>query len=346
VLQVIDLRSDTVTRPTPAMYAAMNCAPLGDDVLGDDPTVQRLEAMAAERLGKEAGLFVPSGTMGNLLAARLFARPGDQVVCETRAHLYRTSVLAMASANPIALVGDKYGRMNLDELAVALKPDPYTDAAALMCLENSFNGAGGSALSVDYVSAAAAVAHERGVPVHLDGARLFNAAVALGVPAEAIARHADTVMFCISKGLSAPVGSLLVGTRAHIAQARHLRHLHGGAMRQVGILAACGIVALESMVDRLAEDHANCRLIAEGMARIPGIAFDLDVVQTNLIWFDIAGTGIAGEAFCKALEAKGVLVIQVGPTAVRIATHKDVSREQALVALGAIQDTVKELGTT
>ena len=340
---MIDLRSDTVTRPTPEMYLAICSAPLGDDLLGDDPTVIRLQEMAAERLGKEAALFVPSGMMGNILAVKVSARPGDTVVCERRAHLYVTGCIATASANPAVMTGDRYGRLDFGELALALKPDSHSDLASLLCLENSFNGAGGTALPAAYIAGAADLAHARGVPVHLDGARLFNAAVALGVEAAELAKPVDTIMFCISKGLSSPVGSLLCGPRDLIEKAHRLRYMQGGAMRQAGILAACGIVSLERMVDRLAEDHANARLLAEGLAQIEGITVDLDVVQTNLVYFETAGAGIAAATLESRLEQQGVSVIAVGPTTVRVVTHKDVSRQDCVAALEIITRTLDEL---
>lgn len=339
---MIDLRSDTVTRPTPEMYAAMCSAPLGDDTLGagDDPTVQKLQEMAADRMGKEASLFVPSGMMGNLLALRLFVSPGDKVVAEYRMHAYKSAIMGLAGANPVALRGDKYGEIDSVELAATLAPNPYGSSAKLLCLENSFNGAGGTALSPEYIELAAGLAHTRGVPAHLDGARIFNAAVALGVDVKEFTKHVDTVMFCVSKGLSSPVGSLLAGPRDLIAEARKLRYIHGGAMRQAGILAACGIVSLETMVDRLAEDHTNARLIAEGLTQIDGVQVDLDLVQTNLIWFDIAGTGVSGAAFATGLHQRGVWLLAVGGTTIRLATHKDVSREDAETALRIITETI------
>lgn len=342
---MIDLRSDTVTKPTPEMYEAMCAAPLGDDTIGpgDDPTVYRLQDMAAERMGKEAGLFVPAGMMGNLLAVKLFISPGEKAVCDYRTHAYRASALAMAGANSVVLRGNKQGEMDMDELSAALRPNPYGPSAGLLILENSSNGAGGTALSPDYIGRVAGLAHSRGIPVHLDGARIFNAAVALGVDVKAFTQHVDTVMFCVSKGLSSPAGSLLVGPKDLIQQARKLRYIHGGSMRQAGILAACGIVSLEKMVDRLADDHANARLIAEGLAKTPGIEVDLDLVQTNLVWFDMAGTGTTGQAFADRLHARGVWLLALGPTTIRVATHKDVSREDALAALQIIREVVEEL---
>lgn len=342
---MIDLRSDTVTKPTPEMYAAMCNAPLGDDTIGigDDPTVHKLQDMAAERMGMEAAVFVPAGMMGNLLAVKLFVSPGDRVVCEYRAHLYKTSILALAGANSVDLHGNKYGEMDLDELAIAIQPSPHNAPAALLCLENSFNGAGGTALTPAYIGQVAQIAHHRDVPVHLDAARIFNAAIALGVDVKEFTQHADTVMFCISKGLASPAGSLVVGSEELILKARKLRYLHGGSMRQAGVLAACGIISLEKMVDRLADDHANARLLAEGLAEIEGVDIDLDLVQTNLIWFDIAGTGISAEMFASRLYEKGVWLLQLGPTTIRLATHKDVSREDAMAALAIIKQTVQEL---
>jgi len=337
---MIDLRSDAVTKPTPEMYEAMCKAPLGDDVIGEGnhPTVHKLQDMAAERMGKEAALFVPSGMMANLLAVKLFASPGDRVVCQDRAHIYQMSVLAMAGANSVALRTDKYGAIDSDELRIALQPNPHFSPAVLLCLENAANFTGGTVLTPEYVARVSSIAHEKGAAVHLDGARIFNAAIALGVDVKEFTRHADIMMFCISKGLSSPVGSLLVGSRALIEPARGLRYLHGGAMRQSGVLAACGIVSLEKMVERLRDDHVNARLIAEALAQIDGVTLDLDVVQTNMVWFDIAGTGLSGEQFVAGLEEQDVKVIQQGPTMLRITTHKDVSRQDALTVIEIIKD--------
>jgi threonine aldolase len=340
---VIDLRSDTVTKPTPEMYEAMCRAPLGDDTLGDDPTVRRLQDLAAERVGKEAALFVPSGMMANHFGVRVFTNVGDRVICEHRCHLYGASVLAVAGVQSVDLHGNRRGEMDLEELRIALRPRPQDAPAALLCLENSFNGAGGTALAPGYIASAAAVAHDLGVPVYLDGARIFNAAIALGVDATEFTQHVDVMMFCLSKGLGSPAGSLLCGPRALIDKARGLRYLYGGSMRQAGILAACGLISLEKMVTRLVEDHRNARLIAEGLATVPGIELDLDLVQTNLVWFDLAGTGISARAFVDQLGDKGVLAVQISPSVVRIATHKDISTESAIAALEAMRQTVDEL---
>ena len=340
---MIDLRTDGVTRPTPEMRQALATAPVGDDVLGDDQLVNQLQAMAAERLGKEAGLFVPSGMMGNLLGVRLFARHGLTVVSEPRNHLAQCAVPANCGGTVALVPGDKFGYMPLDALDLALASDAFGRPAVLLCLENSFNAAGGTALRPAYIEAAAGLARRRGIPVHLDGARLFNASVALGVEAAEIARPADTVMFCISKGLGAPVGSLLVGRRELIAEAAHQRHLCGGAMRQVGMLAACGIIALEKMVDRLAEDNANARMLGEGLAQIEELEIDLEVLQTNLIYFDVRRAGVTGAAFEAALTQAGVGNFATGPTQIRLVTHKDVSRQDCIDALAIIKRVVREL---
>jgi len=338
---MIDMRSDGVTRPTPEMRQAMATAPVGDDVLGDDQLVNRLQAMAAERLGKEAGLFVPSGMMGNLLGVRLYAGHGLSVVCDPRQHLAQCAVPATNGANMTPVMGDKFGYVPLDALDAALAMDAFGHKAALLCLEDSFNQVGGTALKAAYIEKAAGLAHARGIPVHLDGARLFNAAIALGVDAAELAKPADTVMFCISKGLGAPVGSLLVGRRELIAEAAHQRHLCGGAMRQVGMLAACGIIALEKMVDRLAEDNANARMLAEGLAQIEELEIDLEVLQTNLIYFDVRRLGVTGAACEAALTQAGLGNFAAGPTQIRLVTHKDVSRQDCVEALAIVKKTVK-----
>jgi threonine aldolase len=336
----IDLRSDTVTLPTDEMYAAMARAPLGDDVMGEDPTVRRLEEAAAARLGKEAGLFLPSGTMANLAALMAHTRRGDEVILEAESHIfyYEAGGLAVAGAlMPRTLRGVR-GALTPEQVADAIRPDDvHFPRTGLVCLENTHNRAGGTVLSVEQTQAVCAVAHAAGVPVHLDGARLFNAALALGVDAADLAAPVDSVMFSLSKGLSAPVGSMLVGSQAFIAAARRARKLLGGGMRQAGVLAAAGLVALERMVDRLAEDHAHARLLAERLAEVPGIAIDLATVQTNIVNFRTEPCGLEAAAFTARLRERGVLAGARDRWTIRLVTHRHITAADVEAAAAAVR---------
>lgn len=314
----------------------MVSAELGDDVYGEDPTVRRLEQLAAARVGKEAALFVPTGTMGNQVAVMTHARRGEEVVLDVGSHIYDAevgglAVLAGVQARPLASC---LGRLDPAHVEAAIRPDDVHFArTGLLCLENPHNGAGGTVTSVEQVRQLADVARRHGIPVHLDGARLFNAAVALGVPAAQLVAPVDSVMFCLSKGLCAPVGSLLAGSTAFVAEARRNRKLMGGGMRQAGVLAAAGIVALQSMVDRLGDDHAKARKLAEGLAVVPGLSVELEAVQTNMVY--VGTEPGAAAAVVAALAAVGVLINAVGPSRVRFVTHKGVDAdaiEHALVA--------------
>ena len=323
----IDLRSDTVTLPTAEMMRAMATAELGDDVYGEDPTVRRLEEIAAARVGKEAALFVPTGTMGNAVAALTHTRRGQEVIVGADTHVYEAEVggLAVISGLLARPLPCRQGHLDPGEVEAVIRPeDVHYARTGLLCLEDPHNAAGGMVTPPAMVAELAAVAHGHGVPVHLDGARLFNAAVALGVEAAELTEAVDSVMFCVSKGLGAPVGSLLAGREEFIAEARRNRKLLGGGMRQVGVLAAAGIVALETMVERLAEDHRNARVLAEGLAGLPGLVVDRDSVQTNMVYADTAPG--AAEEFVAGLRAAGVLINAVGPSRVRFVTHKDVDR--------------------
>jgi threonine aldolase len=344
IQNMIDLRSDTVTKPTPAMRRAMADAEVGDDVYGEDPTVNHLQESAAEIFEKEAAIFVPTGSMGNQTAVKLHTRPGAEVVIEERGHIFNFEMATMSAfsgalARPVRS-HDGSGILTWDEIAGAIhKNSAYYDApTGLIALENSHNLAGGSVLTRERTEDICARAHEMSLPVHLDGARIFNAAVALGETVAALARPADSVMFCLSKGLGAPVGSMLLGTRAFIDEARVVRKMLGGGMRQAGVLAAAGLIALEESPKRLPEDHANARLLAEGLAALPGVKIDPEKVVTNIVIFDVAETGMAADAICAQLRARGVLASGFG-SAIRMVTHYDVSRadiETALRELRAI----------
>ncbi len=287
----IDFRSDTVSWPTPAMRQAMANAPVGDDVYGEDPTVNRLEALAAEMVGKEAGLFVASGTMGNLTAILTHGRRGDGAIVGEDSHTFRAEAGGMAVLGgivPNPLPTDVYGRMNLTAVEKAIFPDdPHFPANRLILVENSYGAKGGYPIAPDYFQEIRHIADQHGLIVHMDGARLFNAAVALNLDPREITQHVDSVTFCLSKGLCAPVGSVLCGSQEFIQQARRARKLVGGAMRQAGILAAAGLVALTEMVERLADDHANARRLAEGLAQIPAIKLQPELVKTNMFFFTL-----------------------------------------------------------
>src|SRR5438105_5762041 len=329
--KMIDLRSDTVTKPTPAMRRAMADAEVGDDVYGEDPTVNRLQERAAEIFEKEAALFVPSGSMGNQIAVKLHTKPGQEVVIEERGHIYNFEMATMAAfsgALPRPIKShDGSGILTWDEIAGALHHNVayYTAPTALIALENSHNLAGGSVLTRDRTEDICSRAHKRNLPVHLDGARIFNSAAALGETVADLARPADSVMFCLSKGLGAPVGSMLLGTRAFIDEARVVRKMLGGGMRQAGVLAAAGLVALEESPKQLPEDHANAKRLAEGVAELPGVKIDPEKVITNIVIFDVAETGQTADAICVGLRGRGVLASGFG-SSIRMVTHCDVAR--------------------
>jgi len=328
--RVIDLRSDTVTRPTAAMRQAMAKAEVGDDVYGEDPTINRLEQRAAEILGKEAALFVPTGTMGNVIALKLHTMHGDEVVCDHRAHIldWELSMLAWFAGCLARPVHTEDGILRWATIEPALRvASGHNSGTAVINIENTHNMGGGTVYEVEEIDHICARAHERGIRVHMDGARIFNAAAACGHPPARIAANVDTIMFCLSKGLGAPVGSMLVGSAEAIARGRLYRKRLGGGMRQAGILAAAGLIALEEMPARLHQDHANARLLAERIARVPGIALDPATVHTNIVIFDIAGTGLTTDEFTARLEARGVLSGGVGGSRMRVVTHYDVSRE-------------------
>jgi threonine aldolase len=347
-MNLIDLRSDTVTKPTAAMRRAMAEAEVGDDVYGEDPTVNRLQERAAEMLGKEAALFVPTGSMGNQIAVKLHTRPGTEVVIEERGHIYNFEMAAMSAvsgalARPVRS-SDGTGVLAWEDVAAAVHGSDaayYVAPTSLVCIENSHNLAGGSVYTRAQTEEVCARAHDAGLPVHLDGARIFNAAAALEEPVAALAAPADSVMFCLSKGLGAPVGSLLLGTKDFIEQARRWRKLLGGGMRQAGVLAAAGLVALEETPPRLAEDHAKARRLAEGAAELPGVRIDPERVQTNIVIFDVSDTGLRSEEIAARLARDHkVLCAGFGP-AIRMVTHYDVSFDDIDAALTALRTVIR-----
>lgn len=327
----IDLRSDTVSRPTDEMRAAMAAAEVGDDVYGEDPTVNRLEEAAARKLGREAALFVPSGTMGNQIAIRLHTSPGQEVITEERGHIYNYEMAAMAAISGVLarpLAGED-GRLNWPQIQAAIRPKIYYRAqTGLITLENTHNMAGGTVYTQSQTDEICRRAREAGLPVHLDGARIFNAATALGTDVAALSGSCDSVMFCLSKGLAAPVGSVLVGSGSFIARARSVRKMMGGGMRQAGVLAAAGLIALEQMTHRLGEDHANAKLLAEMLSRIPELDVDPKKVVTNIIMVGIGRTGLDSGALAQRLKQAGLLVGVVDARTIRLLTHLDVAREQ------------------
>ncbi|MFY9535178.1 MAG: low-specificity L-threonine aldolase [Bacillota bacterium] len=340
----IDLRSDTVTQPTPEMLQAIISAQVGDDCSREDPTVNRLEAMAASRLGKEAGLLVPSGTMGNLVSVLAHTHRGDEVIMESECHIYYYevgSISAVAGVIP-RLVKGNHGVLDPDDLKKAIRgEDIHYPTPTLIAVENTHNRGGGTVTSVEQSRAICDVAKDRGLSTHLDGARIFNAAVALGVDARELAQPFDSVMFCLSKGLSAPVGSVVVGSREFIERARKYRKMLGGGMRQAGIIAAAGIVALETMVDRLEEDHINARYLGEGLAEISGIQVELETVQTNMVYFDVGELGFDSVSFLKELEMRKVRASLRPPTGVRMVTHRHISRENISYVLEVVEEIAK-----
>ena len=338
---VIDLRSDTVTEPTEEMREAMARARVGDDVLGEDPTVKDLEALAAEMLGKERGLFVPSGTMANLVAVMTHTQRGDEVLVEAEAHTYYYevgSISAVAGVIPRPIPG-RFGYIAPEQVRDAVRPpNVHFPIPRLLCLENTHNRAGGMPFSPEDMDAVCVAARELGLAVHVDGARIFNAAVALGVPASQLVRSADSVMFCVSKGLSAPVGSVLLGRAAFIERARRFRKMVGGGMRQAGVIAAAGIVALRTMVTRLATDHANARRLAEGMTRMPTLAVDLSRVRTNMVLVTVSGPMTAA-GVTERLKQEGILALSTGPSTIRMVTHRHITANDVDIALEAIRRT-------
>jgi threonine aldolase len=338
----IDLRSDTVTQPTPAMRRAMAEAVVGDDVYGEDPTVNKLEAAAARIFGRDAALFVPTGTMGNQIAIKVHTEPGQEIVCEERAHIldWEMGMSAWFSGCILRTLRGEDGVLSWQEIAKRIPAPSYARAqTGLIELENTHNMAGGTVTPVEVMEEICDGAHDRGIPVHLDGARIFNAAVALGRSVAEITRKVDSVMFCLSKGLAAPVGSMVVGSRTFIDQARSVRKALGGGMRQAGVLAAAGLIAIEEMPKRLHEDHANARALAEGIAQIPGIDIHPEKVRTNIVIFDVSGVGMTAEQMLLALRERGIIGSSVNPSTVRLVTHMDATRaacEQAVETVKAI----------
>ena len=351
---MIDLRSDTVTLPTPAMREAMYRAEVGDDVYGEDPSINRLQELAAERLGKEAALFVASGTMGNASAIMAHAGRGEAIIVGDQSHIYRYEVggaSTLGGSPMIVIPNEPDGMLNPHLITINMSDgsDEHSAPTVLLCIENTHNRCGGTVLNREQVETLNSLAHSHNMHVHLDGARIFNAAIALNMPVSELVRSVDSVMFCLSKGLSAPVGSMLVGSRAFIKRAHRVRKALGGGMRQAGILAAAGIVALEQMVDRMAEDHENSKLLAHGLADYPQIDVDVERVVTNMVMFSVrsAQQEPLSEAetmqFLAKAQEHGVLMGHIGEGKIRAVTHYGVDAEDIKTALAAIRRTLIDL---
>ena len=340
---IIDLRSDTVTRPSQEMRAAMAAAEVGDDVYGEDPTVNLLERRAAEAFGREAALFVPTGTMGNQIAIRLLTQPGQEVIAESRAHIldWEMATTAVFSGCLVRAVPADRGILTWKHIEPAIYArGAFRAATGLIEIENTANLAGGSCTPLDILKEIWAGAKERKLPVHLDGARIFNAATALGVDVKALTRGFDTVMFCLSKGLGAPVGSMLVGSAELMDRARLFRKALGGGMRQVGVLAAAGLIALEQGPGRLHEDHANARLLAESLVATEGASIDPDTVETSIVIFRLTGKRSAAD-LVERLKKRNILMIAVGPDTIRMVTHLDVDRAACVAAADALAEEIE-----
>ena len=345
-MKIIDMRSDTITLPTEKMRRAMYEAELGDDVYGEDPTVNELEQLAASMLKKETALFTTSGTMSNLLAVLTHTHLGDEVILGSEAHIFWYEVGGAATLGGVVMrtvANDEYGQMDLDAVEGAIRPkNIHYPQTSLLCLENTHNRCGGTILTPDYTSTIAGSAHKHGLRVHLDGARIFNAAVALDIPASELVKPVDSVCFCLSKGLSAPVGSLLCGTNEFVEKARKWRKMIGGGMRQAGVIAAAGIVALQEMVSRLADDHANAKRLVYGLSHIPGITVWPDRTQTNIVMFE-APPDVSISEFIRQLDLRGIKVLYRGGLRFRAVTHWMVTEADIDEALERINQLVREL---
>jgi len=329
-MKYIDLRSDTVTMPTQEMREAIYRAEVGDDVYGEDPTINKLEEMAAAMLGKEAAMFVTSGTQGNQVCVMTHTRPGDEIILEEKCHIitYEVGGIGYLSGVQARLIKSPHGAMNPEDIEAAIREDDiHQPRTSLICVENTHNRAGGTVIPMDMMQKTYEVAHKHNVPVHMDGARIFNAASYLKVPAKEIAKYADSVMFCLSKGLCAPVGSMVVGSKKFISRARKFRKMMGGGLRQAGFLAAAGIIALEKMTERLQQDHDNARLLAEGLNAIPGIRIDMDTVQTNIVICDIGGLRMTGGKLSHMLFERGIKVNGGSSPSVRFVTHHGIEKQ-------------------
>ena len=348
-MRTVDLRSDTVTQPTPTMRQAMADASVGDDVFGEDPTVNRLEEMAAERLGKAAALFVPSGTMANLVGQLTHCGRGDEIILGDQSHAFfyeQGGSAALGSIHPRTVPNRPDGRLAIQDIEFAIRTDNvHFPRTRLIVLENTHNRCDGRPLDVAYMQSVGELARKHKLKLHVDGARLFNAAVALGVEAGDLVVDADSVSICLSKGLAAPVGSVVCGSSEFIAEARRTRKVLGGGMRQAGVIAAAGIVALSEMVDRLADDHANAKQLAEGLADLDGLSIDPDRVRTNIVYFETTEEDMTAEMLAKKLDAEGVRVLPTSPTQLRAVTNYHVTSDDVDYVLTAFRRVLESSGS-
>lgn len=337
----IDLRSDTITQPTPAMRQSMLKAQVGDDVFGEDPTVKKLEGLAAEITGKQSAMFVPSGTMANLICLLTHCQRGDEVILGDQSHIFyyeQGGSAAIGGIHPRPAPNLTDGRISLEDLADAVRADDiHFPKTRLIALENTHNRCSGSPLPAEYLQQVALLASRLGIKLHIDGARLFNAAVALGVEAKTLADPADSICFCLSKGLAAPVGSLVCGSHDFIVRARRNRKVLGGGMRQAGILAAAGIVSLNEMIPRLAQDHVHARQLAQGLAQINGISVNLDLIKTNIVFFDIIPSGISAACLSASLAEHGIYMLPFGSNRMRAVTHYHISADDIAYVIQIMQ---------
>jgi len=344
-MRIVDLRSDTLTHPTPLMRQAMSEAKVGDDVFGEDPTVNLLEEMVAKRLGKEAALFVASGTMANMVSQMTHCGRGDEVILGDQSHIFfyeQGGTSALGGIHPRTVANQPDGKMALHNIEAAIRQDNiHFPITRLIVLENTHNRCNGSPLDTAYMHSVGNLARRYGLKIHVDGARLFNAAVALGVEARELVAEADSVNICLSKGLAAPVGSIVIGNREFISKARRVRKVLGGGMRQSGILAAAGIVSLTEMVDRLEDDHVNARKLAEGLADVKGLSIDPDDVKTNIVYFQVTRKGITAQTLAERLSDQGIRVLPTGPDRLRAVTHYHVTSDDIEFALAVFSRVFK-----
>jgi len=345
-MKVVDLRSDTVTLPTEEMLEAIKSAKLGDDVFREDPTVNRLEEMAAQRMGKKSALLVTSGTQANLVSILSHTKRGDEVILETDSHTYNFEVGGLSAIGGLLAkpLRGEMGVLDPRDVEKAVSPkDVHHPDTTLVCLENTHNLTGGTVVSPPQIEAIWNVAEKHGLKVHMDGARIFNAAIALNIDVKELTRHVDSVMFCLSKGLSCPIGSVVAGNQEFIERARKWRKMLGGGMRQAGIIAAPGIIALEKMIDRLKDDHRNARILAEKLAKTDGISINLETVQTNMIVFDVRNLGVTATQFTQKLSEQGVKSLPRSETAIRMVTHRGIEEEDIEYAVESIDKVVSSM---
>ena len=345
--EIIDLRSDTVTLPTKEMLEAIRDAKLGDDVYGEDPTVNQLEEMAAEKMGKEAALLVTSGTQANLVSLMNNSKRGELVILEAESHIYwyeGGGIAGVAGLLPWP-IRSRFGALDPKDVETAIRPkNVHFPEPSLICIENTHNRHGGTVVTPTQIKAISEVAKKYGLKFYMDGARIFNAAVALKVDVKEFTKHVDNLMFCLSKSLSCPIGSVVVGDQEFIERARRTRKVLGGGMRQAGIIAAAGIIALEKLIDRLEDDHRNARHLAEEIAKLDGFKVDLNSVQTNMVRFDMGNLGVADELFILKLKENGILASTVAKNSVRMVTHRGIEKEHITKTITTIECIAKELG--